>query len=126
MKIHIALLGMLMLLSTTAFGADVTGIWQVTISGTGQDGTEQKDTGQASLKQSGDKVTGWVGPNESRQMPIVEGTIKDNKVILKVAPGPDRVMTFELTLNGEKLVGTVGRTGDTRTGTVEFVKSTQK
>jgi hypothetical protein len=67
-----------------------------------------------------------MGPDQNRQNPISEGTIKDNKVILKISPQPDRTMTFDLTINGEKLVGTVERTGDARKATVEFVKEGQK
>jgi hypothetical protein len=127
MKTRIVLLGLLLLLSSAAFGADVSGVWQVTISSTGPDGTTNQDKGMASLKQTGETITGWVGPDESRQTPV-EGTIKENRVILKASPRPERNMTFELTLSGEKLAGTVHlqdltRTGDDRKGTAEFVKA---
>ena len=59
-------------------------------------------------------------------MPITEGTIKDNKVLMKVVQGPDRTMSFELTINGEKRVGTVERTGRPEKGAVEFVRSSSK
>lgn len=122
MKTRILLLGLLMLLSSAAFAADVTGMWQITITSTGPDGATSQDKGMASLKQTGETITGWVGPDESRQTPV-EGTIKDNKVILKASPRPERTMTFELTLSGEKLVGGITRTGDDRKGTAEFVKA---
>jgi hypothetical protein len=122
MKTRIALLSLLLLLSSAAFAADVTGIWQVTISSTAPDGTTNQDKGMASLTQTGETITGWVGPDQSRQTPV-EGTIKDNKVILKASPRPERTMTFELTLSGDKLAGSVTRTGDDRKGTAEFVKA---
>jgi hypothetical protein len=126
MKLPVVLLGVLLTLTTAAFAADVTGTWQVIISSTTPDGTVQKDMGMASLKQNGELITGWVGPDESRQTPITEGTIKDNKIIIKASPRPDRTMTFELTINGEKLAGSITRTGDDRKGTAEFVRSGQK
>ena len=122
----ILVLTALLVLSSAAFSADLTGTWQVTITGTAPDGTTQKDTGVAILKQAGDSITGSLGPDQTRQNPLTEGTIKNDKVILKASPRPDRIMTFELTVNGEKLVGTVTRTGDARQGTVEFVKSPSK
>jgi hypothetical protein len=116
----------LFLLSWSAFASDVTGTWQVALMVTAPDGSTQRDTGIAVLKQTGDSITGSMGPDQSRQNPISEGTIKDNKVILKISPQPDRTMTFDLTINGEKLVGTAERTGDPRKATVEFVKEGQK
>jgi hypothetical protein len=126
MKRHALLLTVLFLMSWSAFGADVTGTWQVTISLTAPDGSTQRDTGIAVLKQAGDSITGSLGPDQNRQNPISEGTIKENKIILKVSPQPNRTMTFDLTLDKEKLVGTVERTGDPRKATVELVKEGQK
>jgi hypothetical protein len=115
-----------LLVSSAAFAADVTGSWQITILGTGPDGSVQTDTGIATLKQSGEVVTGTAGPDENRQSPISEGSLKDNKVVIKISPRPDRTMTFELTISGEKLVGTVSRTGESRTANVEFVRTPKK
>jgi len=125
MKLQSLLLALLMV-STTAFAIDVTGDWQITISATGPDGTTRNDSGVAVLHQNGNVVTGTLGPDISRQSPISEGTIKDSKIILKASPQPDRTMTFELTVSGEKLVGIVSRPGDNRTATVEFVRSVKK
>lgn len=126
MKRRIASLILPLLLSSAAFAADVTGIWQITISSTAPDGTVSTDTGMASLKQSGEVITGWLGPDENRQNPITDGVIKDNKITLKMSPRPDRTMTLELTIDGDKLVGKATRSGDDRVGTVQFVKATPK
>jgi len=126
MKILSLLLTALLLLSMAALAVDITGNWQVTISSTSPDGTLHTDTGTASLQQKGDVVTGSLGPDEARLMPISEGIIKDNKVIIKVSPRPERTMTFELTLSGDKLVGIATRTGEDRAATVEFVRSVKK
>ena len=116
------LAGLLLAVSSGALAADVTGTWQVTITTTGQDGSPQKDTGIALLKQTGDSITGSMGQDAARQNPISEAIIKDDKVILKVSPRPDRTMTFDLTVNGDKMVGTVERTGYPQKASVEFVK----
>jgi hypothetical protein len=126
MKLLFPLLGALLLLSTAALAADITGNWEVTISHTAPDGTLDKDTGIASLQQKGDVVTGSVGPDETRLTPISEGTVKDNKIIIKLSPRPERTMTFELTLIGEKLIGIVTRTGENQVANAEFVRSVKK
>ena len=122
MKPKPLILAVLLLLSSAALAADVTGTWQVTIANTAPDGTVQKDTGVAMLKQSGDLITGSVGPNENQLTPIAEGVIKESKITLKASPRPDRTITLELTVTGEKLLGTVERPGDNLKGTVEFVR----
>jgi hypothetical protein len=108
--------------SSAAFAADVTGTWQVTLTTTAEDGSTQKDTGIATLKQAGNTITGSLGPDAARQNPITEGTIEGTKVILKWSPRPDRTMTFDLTLAGDKMVGTAERSGDPRKATIELVK----
>jgi len=126
MKLRTLLLTTLLLCSMAAAAADLTGTWQITISAPKPDGTLDKDTGIAKLEQKDNVVTGSVGPDESRLSPISEGSVKENKIVIKTAPRPDRTMTFELTVSGEKLVGTVSRTGDDRTANVEFVRSVTK
>ena len=116
---------LLLSMSSAVFAADVTGTWQFTISMTEPDGSVRKESGLAVLKQNGDLITGTMGP-VNRQNPIVEGTIKDDKVTLKIVPQPNLTMTFELTVRGDKLVGTYERTGLTNKSPVEFVKSDQK
>jgi hypothetical protein len=100
-----------------AMARDVTGTWRVTISTS--DGTI---TGKASLKQTGDTVTGWVGPDESDPIPVT-GILKGNKLTLKTSPQPGRTAAFdkcELTVNGDKMAGTI----DSDKGKIEFVRST--
>lgn len=116
---RLGLWGMLLLVSLVvpARAADVTGSWRVTISTS--DGTI---TGKASLKQTGDTVTGWVGPSEDDPIPV-NGTLKGNKLTIKTSPQPGRTVAFDkcdLTVNGEKMVGTI----DTDKGKIEFVRST--
>jgi hypothetical protein len=117
---------LLLSMSFATFAADVTGTWEVTIAMTAPDGSLRKDVGLALLKQSGDSITGTIGPDRNRQNPIIEGKIKDDKVTLKIMPDDTLTMTFELTASGDKLVGTYERTGSANKAPVQFIKSNQK
>ena len=117
---RLGLLGVLLLalLVAPARAADVTGAWSVTISTS--DGTI---TGKASLKQAGERVTGWVGPNENDPIPIT-GILKGDKLTIKTSPQPGRTAAFgkcDLIVNGDKMAGTI----DTDKGKIEFVRTTQ-
>jgi hypothetical protein len=112
------LLGALLvvLLVAPARAADVTGDWNVTISTT--DGTI---TGKASLKQSGEAVTGWVGPGEDDPIPV-NGTLRGNKLTIKTSPQPGRTVAFDkcdLIVSDDKMAGTI----DTNKGKIEFVRT---
>jgi len=117
---RLGLLGVLLLalLIAPARAADVTGAWSITISTS--DGTI---TGKASLKQAGERVTGWVGPNENDPIPIT-GILKGDKLTIKTSPQDGRTAAFdqcELIVNGDKMAGTI----DTDKGKIEFVRTTQ-
>lgn len=118
---RLGLLSMLLLsfLVAPARAADVTGNWQVTVST-----SEGTMTGKASLKQTGDTVTGWVGPGENDPIPVT-GTVKGNKLTIKTHPQPGRNVAFDecdLTVNDDKMLGTI----DTGKGKIEFVRSSRK
>lgn len=123
MKTPRLLLGTFLFLAASvapALAADVAGEWRVTIST--PDGTI---TGLASLKQTGDAVTGWVGPSKDDPIPI-EGTLKKKRLTLKTLPQPGRTVAFDkcyLTVSGDKMTGTIERNGSTAKGTIEFVRS---
>jgi hypothetical protein len=100
-------------------GPDVTGSWRVTI--TAAEGTI---TGVASLRQTGDEVTGWLGPDENNPIPVT-GVLKGNRLTMKTSPQPGRTVAFdtcELTVNAERLLGTI-QGGDTHKGTIELVRN---
>ncbi len=108
-------------LPAVAKAADVTGKWDVTI--TTADG---KITGEASLKQTGDKVTGQIGPSGDATIPV-EGVLAADKLTLKTHPQPGRTAAFDscqLTLGDEKMTGTI-QGGDLGKGTIEFVRRKQ-
>ena len=70
-------LGLLMVLWLPAVApappVDVTGTWRVAIST-----SDRSITGKASLKQTGETVTGWVGPDENDPIPV-DGMIKGGR-----------------------------------------------
>jgi hypothetical protein len=104
--------------ATTA-GPDVTGTWRVTITT-----TEGTITGVASLRQTGNDVTGWLGPDENNPIPIT-GVLKANRLTMRTSPQPGRTVAFdtcELTVNPERLLGTI-QGGDTHKGTIELVRN---
>jgi len=116
---RLGLLGTLVLgsLVAPAMASDVTGKWRVTIST-----PEGQVSGKASLKQTGEKVTGWVGPSESDPIPV-NGVLKGNKLTLKTFPQPGRTVAFdkcEVTVKGDRMTGTI----DANKGTIEFTKTT--
>jgi hypothetical protein len=104
--------------SAAIAAADVTGSWAVTITA-----ANGKITGRASLTQTGDKVTGQIGPSEDATIPI-EGVLTGHKLTLTTHPQPGRTSAFEsceLTVDDQKMEGTI-RGGDVGKGTIEFVR----
>jgi hypothetical protein len=52
--------------STLASAADVTGTWRGSVTVTNPDGTVRDFVAMMVLKQSGSNVTGWVGDSENK------------------------------------------------------------
>ena len=114
-----ALLTLLLLspLVVPARAADVAGNWRVTIST-----SDGAITGKAALKQTGDTVTGWVGPSEDDPIPVT-GAVAGKKLTLKTSPQPGRTAAFnkcDLNVESDKMVGTI----DVDKGKIEFVRGT--
>ena len=110
---------LLAMLVVPARAADVTGNWQVTISTS--DGAM---TGKASLRQTGDKVKGWLGPSENDPIPVT-GTVNGKKLTLQTHPQPGRNVAFdkcEMTVTDDKMAGTL----DTDKGKIEFVRTSRE
>jgi hypothetical protein len=109
---------LMLCLSAGAEPTDVTGHWNVTIAT-----TAGKMTGEASLKQAAQKVTGVIGPSGDATIPI-EGVLRANKLTLKTRPQPGRTAAFDscqLTVGDEKMVGTI-QGGDAGNGRIELVR----
>jgi hypothetical protein len=124
MKRQLVFLSLLLLAPAAAnvWATDVTGRWKVTIS-IGNDTI----TGVALLKQSGDRVTGSIGPDERNQHPL-DGVLNGNSLTITTHPRPGRTVAFDkcyLTAGGEKMTGTTEREGSSDKGTIEFVRTKQ-
>ena len=108
--------------AANAGAAGATGRWKVTITLGGE-----TLTGVALLKQTGDKVTGSIGPDEQNQHPL-DGVVKGNLVTLTTHPRPGRTVAFHkcyLTVDGEKMTGTTERQSPSDKGTIELVRLKQ-
>ena len=60
-----------------------------------RDGETRDDSAHLVLKQNGTEVTGSVGPNADKQLPITKGTIEGSNVVLEAAT-PDGERKFVL------------------------------
>ena len=120
MQTRALLLGALLLAASALVrAADVTGNWEVTISTS--DGTM---TGKASLKQTGNTVTGWVGPSENDPIPVT-GTMEGKKLKIRTQPQPGRSVAFsecDLSVEDDKMAGTV----DSDKGKIEFARRSRQ
>lgn len=98
--------------------ADVTGRWRVTISF-----SDRSIEGVASLEQSGDKVTGAMGPSET-DTTAVSGIVKGDKLTLKTHPKPGFEVPFdtcELTISGDRMTGSLATASSK--STIEFARA---
>ncbi|HEV2688878.1 MAG TPA: hypothetical protein VGV35_09995 [Bryobacteraceae bacterium] len=94
-----------LLLSSIALLADVTGKWTGSFDVTGPDGQVQANTAFLDLKQDGNALTGTAGPNESEQMAIRAGKIDGNKITFEVAPENGPLIKFDLLLAEDHIKG---------------------
>ena len=70
------------------------------------DGSAREHSAAAELTQSGDSITGTIGPPE-RQVKIKAGKLTGNKLALEAEPPEGGVATFDLTLSDNDLEGPV-------------------
>src|SRR5215471_9168046 len=97
----------LLLLATTAIGADLTGTWTGTFQDMGPDGSV-RSTGGAymELRLSGQTVTGAAGQSQSDQKAISNGKLQGKNLTFDLAHSPDFIMKFDLVFDGETIKGT--------------------
>jgi hypothetical protein len=86
-----SVVGLVLLLASTAAAADLSGTWSGTFVITAPDGRVKNDTALMKLEQRGAEITGTAGANASEQWQIQNGRIDGAHV------------TFALTANGETL-----------------------
>ena len=93
-------------LVAAAWAVNVSGEWRVTIST-----ADGEIKGFGALQQSGNKVTGWVGPSKDDPIPV-DGTLNGNKLTLNTHPQPGRNVAFatcEVRVRGNKMAGTIDK-----------------
>lgn len=100
--------------AATMLGADVTGKWAGPMEMTRGDETKT-DSAYLVLKQTGGSVTGTVGPNENKQLPITKGSIEGDAIHIEAsAEGGAVKVVVKLKVEGEKLVGDLTAEGGER------------
>ena len=101
-------------ISATLWAGDVTGIWSGPMEMKKGDETKA-DSAYLVLKQTGSEVTGTVGPNEEKRLPITKGTAEGDNIYLEAAApeGENNKMVLRLKLDGDKLVGELKAEGPT-------------
>lgn len=103
----------LLLASSLAVQADVTGKWDGTIKSTRSDGTESEDTVLMILEQKDATVTGTVGGNDSDQHKITSGSVEGSTLKLVAVSESGREYRVELKIEGDEMTGIV-TSGDRR------------
>jgi hypothetical protein len=79
------------------------------------------------LEQSGDRVTGWIGPNETDTTPV-SGVLMGDRLTLKTHPRPGFAVPFdtcELTVSNDRMTGSTQSKEDAKS-TIEFVRTRQE
>jgi hypothetical protein len=116
MRIVIALLACTLILAggmqAPAAKGSVAGTWTGTVDYTGPGGESQSGGAWCNFKQDGETVTGTAGPDESQQMPVVDGKLVGDKLTFRVEvprdSGPAIVYKLDCKLvSAEKIEGNV-------------------
>ena len=92
-------------LSAIALLADVTGKWTGTFTHS-EGGDSKSDTAYASLKQTGNEITGTAGPSAEQQFQIKKGSIAGNKITLEIQ-ADEGSFKLSLTVDGDHMIGDV-------------------
>jgi hypothetical protein len=104
-------------------GPDFTGTWAGTIA-IPEKGKRVKNPLHAAFKQSGDELTGTIGPEAKAQLGISKGRVETTKfgtVVTFDMAGAGFVMHFELVPDGTALRGVARLDGEKATAPVELV-----
>ena len=108
----ILVLGVLALVA--APDTNITGKWTGSFNLISEDGQTKDSTALLVLKQTGNEITGTVGPNDDEQHAITKGMIDGDKITLESADGA-LTIKFDLKLTGDRISGDVNAAGDGRT-----------
>lgn len=95
------IIGIILLLVSTAIAADLSGKWSGTFRAAGAD----HDVPQVFLlKQDGSRLTGSGGPDESEQYPIENPRVDDDAVTFELTTGEWK-FSYHLKMSGPRLTG---------------------
>ena len=90
-------------------------------------GETKDDNAHLVLTQKGNEITGTVGPNADKQMPITKGAIEGSDVTLEATPpGGQGKLILKLKAEGDKLTGDLkaeGSDGEAFSGKMTLTKS---
>ena len=95
------IIGIVVLLASTAVAADLSGKWSGTFRAAGAD----HDVPQLFiLKQAGSRLSGSGGPDESERYPIENPRVDDDKVAFEITTGEWK-FSYHLKVSGPHLTG---------------------
>lgn len=103
---------LLLLVSALAHGATpLTGKWSGSFDITNSDGERKADTAYMDLSEQDGKVGGTAGPNAEKQWALRKGTLAGQKLTFEVETDDGGVLVFDLTFDGESIMGKCNGTG---------------
>jgi hypothetical protein len=95
----------------TADDVSATGKWSGSFKISHANGETEDSTAILVLKQTGTEITGTVGPDEDKQLPIQKGKIEGTKITLE-ADNQGRTIKFALVLSGDHITGEASMSED--------------
>ena len=84
---------------------NISGKWSGSLEIHKPDGQVDQTTAMLILTQSGDIVTGTIGPNEDGQMPIKDGKVVGSEIQINAEMNNGTSIAFHLHLEGDHLKG---------------------
>jgi hypothetical protein len=106
------LFGLLLLSSFALTAGDLTGKWTGRFDITNSDGEAKADSAYMNLKLEGKTVTGTAGPDESKQWPIKNGKLEEDKLTFTVSMEDGGSIEFSLVFDGDAIRGNAVGTGN--------------
>jgi hypothetical protein len=89
----------------TLSAADVTGAWSGTLEMINPNGENKTRPLVMTLKQTGDEVTGTIGPRDDDQLPVLKGKVNGSKLMFEVDAHNDGIIKFVLNTTDDAITG---------------------
>ena len=96
---------MVLTFALTPVAAEFSGTWKGTLEIVTPGGRTQADRCYMELRQSGMRITGVIGPDQSVQWSIQNGRVEGGRITFAVFPPEGGRLMFDLRLTGSRLVG---------------------